>query len=435
MIITRISDFLTGKQTAKYYSRYLKSQYFSEAEIESMKLLKLKRLIQHCYDNIPYYRKYMDQRNIRPSDINTLESVKLFPILTKEIIQEHYESFTPKNISKIKGVKTKQTGGTTGNILFNRNDSNTRSSTWATFKRFYDWMGVKERDKTLILMGGHVIGNNIKDKIKNYINDQLNNFSSFNPYDTSEENINAIIETLKKNEYVLIRSYSQFLFSIALKLKSMGIKLNVKAITTTAEPLTESHRKLFAEVFSAESFDQYGCGEIGGIAYECKEHRGLHVSEERVILEVNDKNELIITDLDNYAMPFIRYWNADEAIITDRKCTCGNNSQIIENIKGRTCDYIIGENNEFLHWAYFWHLFFDSEIAVNKNLKKFQIIQESRECIIVRLVCDDLTQDEVNMLKDNIIKRIGNLEIEFVFEKDIENSKSGKYRPVINKLL
>lgn len=435
MIITKITDFLTGKKTSIFYKKYQISQNYSEAEIYSMKLEKFKLLVDHCYKNVPFYTKHMDQIKITPRDINSLDMLKHFPIITKEIIQENYKSFIPINLHEIKGVKTKQTGGTTGNILFNRNDTNTRSSTWATFKRFYDWMGVKERDKTLILMGGHVIGNNLKDKIKTYINDKLNNFISFNPYDTSDKNIDSIINALKKEKFILIRSYSQFLFSIAQKLKSQGVNLNVKAITTTAEPLTQIHRKLFKEVFNAESFDQYGCGEIGGIAYECKEHNGLHVSEERVILEVNNKNELIITDLDNFAMPFIRYWNADEAFLSDRKCPCGNKSQIIDAVKGRTCDYIIGTNNKFLHWAYFWHLFFDSEIAKTKNLKKFQIIQENQTSLLIRLVCDRLSLEEMNTLKENIIARTGNIDIKFSYEKNIENSISGKYRPVINKLL
>jgi phenylacetate-CoA ligase len=218
-------------------------------------------------------------------------------------------------------------------------------------------------------------------------------------------------------------------------LKREGLSFQVKAITTTAEPLTEEHRTLFREVFHAETFDQYGFGEIGGVAFECDAHEGLHITEERVIVEVNDKNELIVTDLDNFAMPFIRYHNADQAILSDIPCSCGRKSRLIKKIMGRTCDYITGMNGEFLHWAYFWHLFFDSAIAEKRDLRKFQIVQTSPNDLKIRLVANPLDDEERQVLIDNIQSRVGKMNIIFSFEPDIENSASGKYRPVINHLL
>ncbi len=242
-------------------------------------------------------------------------------------------------------------------------------------------------------MGGHVIGYNFKDKFKKKIIILLTNSLSFSPYDTSEKNTQNIIDAFEKNKFVLIRSYSQFLYQLALKLKQRGLKYRVKAITTTAEPIMLEHRELFKEVFNADVFDQYGCGEIGGIAYECDQHNGMHITEERVIVEVNSNNELIITDLDNYAMPFIRYWNADQAIISDKLCTCGRKSKLITQLMGRTCDYVIGVNGQILHWAYFWHLFFDSKVADKRNLTKFQVLQESKNELKIRLICDELSSE------------------------------------------
>jgi phenylacetate-CoA ligase len=435
MNITRISDFLTAKDVEGYYNFYNTTQWYSREEMKQLQLIKLKNLIRHCYDNVPFYNEFMISVNMKPEDISSIEQIKSFPIITKEIIKENYSKFIPENLKLIKGVKTKQTGGTTGNILFNRNDSNTRSSVWATYKRFNDWMDLKENGKTLILMGGHVIGNNLKDKLKTQVNNYLTNSRSFNIYDPSEENILQIIKALKNNKYSCIRSYSQFLFSLSQRLKDEGLFFDIKAVTTTAEPLLQVHRKLFREVFNARTFDQYGCGEIGGIAYECDHHNGLHIAEERAIVEVNEKQELIVTDLDNLAMPFIRYWNADQAILSNEICSCGRKARLIKQIMGRTCDYITGINGEFLHWAYFWHLFFDSHLAETRNLKKFQVVQQSENELLIRLVADMFTKDEENILTTNIQQRLGRINIKYSFEKDIENTPSGKFRPVINNLI
>jgi phenylacetate-CoA ligase len=431
----KIGDFLTGKQVWKFYQLYNKTQWYSEEEMKEFQTFKLKKLLNHCYKNIPYYRSIIDKKQIRINDFVSLDILSKFPILTKEIIQANYEDFLPLNSKQINGVKVGQTGGTTGNILFKRNDSLTRSSVWGSYRRYEDWMGLAEEDKTLVLMGGHVKKNNLRKKLIDKVVSLLNRSISVDIYDTSDQTTEFVIDLLCNNAFAQIRSYPQFLFSVAQKLEKRGLHFDIKAISTTAEPAMPEHRALFKKVFNAETFDQYGCGEIGGIAYECYKHEGMHVAEERVIVEINESDELIITDLDNYTMPFIRYWNADQAILSNVKCSCGRHSRLIKQIMGRTCDYVVGVNGQFLHWAYFWHLIFDSNIAESRNLRKFQVVQNSTTDLLIKLVATSLSEEDKEFIRGDITKRLGDMTIEFSYESDIENSKTGKYRPVINKLL
>jgi phenylacetate-CoA ligase len=432
---TKILDFVSGKHVWEYYQIYKKTQWYSAEEMKDFQIRKLRELLNHCFQNVPYYNSVIKEKQIDIESTDLLNELSKFPILTKEIIQEKYETFLPTNSSRIRGIKESQTGGTTGNILFKRNDSLTRSSIWGSYKRYEDWMGISGNYKTLILMGGH-----IKEKsLKNLIIDKgvkfLKNSISVDIYDTTDETIEKVINLLQTNSFSAIRSYPQFLFSIAKKLELRGLSFDVKVISTTAEPVLQIHRTLFKKIFNADVFDQYGCGEIGGIAYECEKHQGLHVAEERVIIETNEFNDLIITDLDNYAMPFIRYWNADQAIVSNDYCSCGRKSKLIKQILGRTCDYVTGRNGQFLHWAYFWHLIFDSNIAKNRNLRKFQIVQNSDSNLQIRLIADKLTVEEEAFFVTDMRNRLGELTIEFKYEREIENSKTGKYVPVINKLL
>jgi len=376
----------------------------------------------------------MNEYGIGITNIDSLNILDKFPILTKEIIQNNYQNFIPTNINSIPNVRISQTGGTTGNILFKRNDAWTRSSIWGSYKRFQDWMGVQESDKSLILMGGHVRKNWIKENLKSKIIDWLYNSISVDIYNASKETLELIIRILKSQNISNIRAYPQFIYFLAQNLKEQGLRFNMKSIATTAEPVMAEHRKLIRSIFNADVFDQYGCGEIGGIAYECNKHEGLHITDERVIVETNNNNELIITDLDNFSMPFIRYWNADQAIVTNEKCSCGRNSKIIKQIMGRTCDYILGTHGQYLHWAYFWHLFFDSNIAETRNLKKFQIIQLQNYNIQIRLVALQLSSSEFNFLIGDLKKRLGNINVELLYVSDIENTITGKYRPVISYL-
>jgi len=439
MDFTILFDVLTGKQVQKYYKDYMESQWFSRSELLEIQQHKLQNLMNHCYENVPYYQKVMKAKGLIPSDFSSLDTLGELPILTKEVIKSQYNDFTPLNLAKIQGVKSGQTGGTTGSILIKRNDAHTRSSSWGAFKRFEDWMGFKAGDKALILMGGHVIHSQdikyIRSIVSSRLKHVLNNQIVFNPYSTDNNTTNRIIASLIKTDIKLIRGYSQYLYNLCQVMQRRGIRCHVPAITTTAEPLMTQHRDMFREVLGAEAYDQYGCGEIGGIAFECPQHEGLHITEERVIVEQNENNDLIVTDLDNYAMPFIRYYNADQAVIKQKKCSCGREHRLIEKVMGRTCDYVLGKKGEFLHWAYFWHLVFDSGIADKRDLSKFQIVQESQDQIIFRYVADSLSSEEIHTLTGNIQSRLGKVEVCFVQESDIPNTATGKYRPVVNKLI
>lgn len=430
-----LMDFFTGKRVHAHYKLYSQTQWYSADEMQRYQLDKLKKLLNHCYCNVPYYTKIMKDLGVKPKEITSLSVLNSFPILTKEIIKENYTQFIPLNQSSISGIRSGQTGGTTGNILNKRNDANTRSSVWGSYKRFYDWMGISPSDMVLTYWGGHVIQHGLKEKLNKFLSNKLKHTVPFDAYDTRPEVLDMIAKHLKSGKIKLVRSYPQALYTLALRLRDRGERFAVKAIMTTSEPIMPQHRELFKEVFGCESFDQYGCGEIGGIAYECAEHKGLHVTEERVYLETNENNDLLITDLDNYVMPYIRYWNADQAEFSEELCSCGRKSRLISKVMGRTCDYLVGINGQVLHWAYFWHLLFDTNIAINRNLVKFQIIQKEADRIVFRTVSDPLSTIDKETLVEMIKGKMGDMQVEFIQEAEIENSPSGKYRPVINELL
>lgn len=439
MDVTLLVDLLSRKNVYKCYNEYMESQWYSLNDLKNIQLIKFRRLIEHCYLNVPYYRKVLDLKGMIPSDFKTIDAIAELPIVTKEIIKANYSAFVPENIKQIKGVKRGQTGGTTGSILIKQKCANARSNSWGAYKRFENWMGYEPGDRALILMGGHVIHDHsyksLRDdlitKAQNYVRNRI----SINPYNTDSTTTNKIVSTIMNSNIVLIRSYSQYLYNLCLIIRNRGLSCHVPIVTTTAEPLMPEHRILFKDVLGSETFDQYGCGEIGGVSFECSKHQGMHITEEHVIVEQNSSLDLILTDLDNYAMPFIRYHNGDQAVIRNGLCGCGREHRLIEKILGRTCDYVIGKNGEFLHWAYFWHLIFDSGIARKRNLMKFQITQESTDKLIFKYVSSHLQRKEERLLLDNIQSRLGEISVEFIHCEEIPNSQSGKYRPVINKLI
>lgn len=435
MDILMVADLLSKKSTNRIYKQFTETQWFSESEMETYKTEKLKKLVAHCYKNVPYYTRIMNELDIIPSDIKTVADLHRFPILTKVIIKENYQDFMPINYKYYPGIKHGQTGGTTGNSLLKRSDALTRSNTWAAYRRFCDWMGVRYNDWNILLKGMHVLKPTYMEHIKQKVYEALRRTIPINAYLGCDMNAQSVIGAFEKHNISLVRGYSQAIFETAKLLNSLNVSLEARAVSTTAEPLFPEYRPIISKAFGAPLFDQYGCGEIGSIAFECNHHEGLHVSEERVCVEVNEKNEILITDLDNHVMPFIRYWNGDEIELSKEMCSCGRQTKLIKSIVGRTSDYLYGVNGVNVHWGYIFHLLWDSKMALRRNFKKFQLVQVSSDELIFRHVSDELTPKDMDLIVKTTIDKLGDMKVRFVREIDIENSKSGKYRWVENRLI
>lgn len=115
-----------------------------------------------------------------------------------------------------------------------------------------------------------------------------------------------------------------------------------------------------------------------------------------------EKGELIITDLDNYGMPFIRYRIGDIGVLSDRRCNCGRGLPILEKVEGRTFDIIVGTNGRHFDGHFFSILL---RTAID-GIKQFQVVQESKNEINIKIVVDEVFRTEyINMLTSKIHER------------------------------
>lgn len=156
----------------------------------------------------------------------------------------------------------------------------------------------------------------------------------------------------------------------------------VGCVITTGEMLYSGQRIQLEEYFHAPVFDYYGSNEVGSLAFEC-EDGAKHVTDEHVILETIDDNDqpvwnspgrILVTDLDNYAMPLIRYELGDTGVLSDESCPCGRNLTVLKQLLGRTQEAIRNRAGESLSATYFAARF--KEL---KNIRRFQLIQRTLE--------------------------------------------------------
>jgi phenylacetate-CoA ligase len=432
-----LQDRIMKTNILKTKAFLLKSQHWNSNEIEQYQLNKLKILIEHCYKNIPYYTELFKANNLTPENFNSINDLKLIPVLTKDIFRENQHLFISKG-ETFKNVKKGKTGGTTGTAVRIYKDTKERTFAWASYYRWFSWMGLEKEDRVLIFWGtSKVVEDSFLAKLKNNIKNILQNNLTLSAFNINDNTLPDIYEKYMKFDPLLIKGYLSSIIDLACFMKSNNLKPNgsLKAISTTTETLLPIHRELIEEVFKVKVFDQYGCGEVSGIAYECELHNGLHITEEHVIIEIlNEKNssvvdksgKITITSLDNFVMPLIRYQNDDIATLSSNKCNCGKQGGILKSIEGRSIDTIKLKNGSKVHGVFFTNLFY--EIGIDSQIiSKFQIEQIQNGSIDIRLeLLNEISVSIIKNLKIELEKFVSVNKIEAV--KKIKPENNGKFR-------
>jgi len=436
-ISKKIGLFIRDKMTLTSIKNKLielkNTQQYNNEEISNYRLKKLKKILIYSYEYIPYYKKIMDNEKFNPYNISSIDELSKLPYLTKSIARE--ENLINPNVKK---TKISKTGGTTGVPLIVAKDTNARSYTWAAYYRWYTWMGMEFGDTVITLWGASTVLSTSKKQIfYNKITAILLNNHIINAFEMQDNNMQNIINTLKTKKPKLIKGYLSSLLVLADYIVSHNIQITIPNIAPTSETLFLYHRKKLENAFHGNIFDQYGCTEITSIAFECSHHKGLHITNEHVIVEAIDKQgniiydepgELVVTDLDNYAMPMIRYKIGDIGIVSNQKCSCGINSKILSSILGRTADTIELKNGAKVHGVFFTDIFYELNYPIEiKKIKRFQCVQLKLNSMILKLeTLENIDKEFLIALKNSLILFIDNIEIECL--EKIPNEASGKFR-------
>jgi len=261
--------------------------------------------------------------------------------------------------------------------------------------------------------------------------------SAFNMMDSDMENY---IIYLEKIGPFILRGYADSIFRLAEYCRRNNINtISPVAVTTTSEMLTVPRREIIKEQFKCPVFDQYACAEVLGVATECEEHVGLHIASEHCIVEIVDdegkplppgeKGHIILTDLDNFAMPFIRYKVGDIGRLISTPCKCGRNLPLMDFVTGRATDMIFPPNGNALEEGFFTHIMEDLGWYADLNIKNFQIVQVSENILHWTFVSGRMPEtDEKNKMISLANQYLGDMEHMFFQVDSIPKTSSGKHR-------
>ena len=446
-MFTSLQDLVNGTSIRKTYRFLKETEKWPEEQLISYKLNKFRQLLSHAYQNVPYYRDLFDRISFRYADIRNISDIEAIPILTKEMVRQQGDRLLASNYDiNSRKIKKGKTGGTTGPPLPVYKDISTRNFTWGAVYRWYDWMGIKSSDKVVVLWGySKVLSIDHKARLINLTRKYFANTNIINAFNLNDKTIPQIVNEIIKYKPSIIRGYLSAILQIGNYLKNNEINIDgLKAVSTTTETLSPHYRRILQQIYGVPIFDQYGCSECGSIAFECAQHNGLHITEEHVHIEildsynkqlVNKPGRIILTDLDNYLMPFIRYENGDMGELTDDHCSCGNNSRLLKSVDGRSIDTVVLKDGSAVHGVFFTDIFYEMKNKEFGNIFRFQVFQKEAGKIKFRIEGRKEIVTKGFLLElQNVLNGFFNVaEIEFL--EKLELDKSGKFKYIISELI
>jgi len=433
-----LQEKLLGRPTFKYLRQLEKTQWRSLDEIRDMQFLKLKKLLTHAFSNVAFYRNKFESIGLHPEDIKNFEDLKKIPILTKKEVRNNILSLKAPHRSS--GVKRRNTSGTTGESLVFYLDNVRMAYDKAAKFRFLRWWGVDIGDKEVLLWGSP-LELSTQSKLKT-LRDKMFNSILLSAFDMSEDSMKRYVDILRRFKPKMIEAYPSSIYLLAKFIKNKAIdigKLDLKVISCTGETLYGFQKTLVEEVFNCSVVNSYGLREAGLIATQCPEG-GFHICAENLYVEVvpregcfatDSPGDIIVTNLDMYSMPFIRYKTDDIGVLSDEICSCGRKLPILKYLKGRSSDFFLTPSGKFIHG-----LAFDYILEEIEGIERFKLIQKTRDFLLVKIVkLPTFELKKESLIIEKLKKLIGaDVTIDLEYVSRIEPEKSGKYRYVVSKI-
>lgn len=317
-----------------------------------MKKLQDERLVaqvKHVYENVPYYKRLMDEKGVTPDDIKSTDDLHKLPFLTKSDLREAYPyGLLAKPLADC--VRIHSTSGTTGKrvvAFYTQHDIDIWDDCCA---RAITAAGGTKEDVCHVAYGfGLFTGGAGLNGGSHKVGCLTLPMSSGN----TERQI-QFMRDLGSTILCCTPSYAAY---IGETLHEMGLTpddIKLKAGIFGAEPWTEEMRREIEKSLGIKAYDIYGLTETSGpgVAFECSAQSGMHINEDNFIAEVIDpdtgevlpegsKGELVFTSITKEAFPLLRYRTRDICVLSRKKCSCGRTLIKMTKPMGRSDDMLI----------------------------------------------------------------------------------------------
>lgn len=379
----------------------------TKEEIEKWQLRRLQQIVRHAYDNIPGYYALYHEAGVKPEDLQTLDHIRLFPIIDKEILRDNIKEFTDPRVPKWK-LHQSRTSGSTGNPF---GFYKTLDEEWveqAFVGKAWSQGGWDIHQSGIMLRGAYAgDAEHIYKKCDNGSFYVHNDSYMLSPNYLTEEYYpvykSFLAAHLELTYFFALPSSITLLAQLMISHHDEGIS-NVSAIYLGSESIYDWQYDYIRKAFpNAKVISLYGQTERVIMAYWCADSQKYHIDPFYGLTEVlngnnevgpGERGELVGTSFWNTTTPFIRYRTKDFAIKGQASCNkCGIQYQQLDRIDGRLQDVLIGRNGRLVSYCAF-----DGSLlhgSVFKEIMKYKIVQREKGELLFQIkVADSFSKEK-----------------------------------------
>lgn len=427
---------IRGRKTLAHLAEYEGQQWLAPADVRALQWKKLTALLTYCEEHVPYYRRRWKELGIAARDVRSAKDFERLPVIGKDEIRAHYQDFiaVPWRGKTLR----KATGGSTGRPFAFEYTRESYERRMAVMMRGYGWAGARLGVKTLHVWGGELGVPPWTRRAKTALYNAVLRKKVLNSFGMRADNLDEYARAVERYRPEVIVGYTSALEILARHIAD-GRRLawRPKAVITAAEMLDPAQRALIERGFGAPVFHTYGCREFMLIGAECDRHRGYHTSADHLVVEVADHRgralesglgDVVVTDLHNYGMPFVRYANGDLAHALAGQCPCGRGLPLLGAVEGRRLDILRSADGRMIPGEFFPHLM--KEVGA---IEQFQVRQTARDQLDIAIVArPGFREQDLDYLRGEIVRVAGTaMTAEFRLVDHIPLTPSGKRRVTV----
>lgn len=393
---------------------------------------RLRALIRHSYDNVPFYRSLWRDADIDPGKISGTEDLVKLPAVTKSMLVAAGDRAFDRTSSR-KSMKQGRSSGSTGEpFVYYKNREH---QDWWIASNFlgWQWAGWQpgERWVRLQFRGELTVMQRLADQLFKCMNMPIDRFD--------DELMSVFASRIAEFRPVLFRTYADGGYVFAKWLVDNGqTSLRPKAVITTGSTLYPHYREIIEQAFSSPVFDTYG-GEGMAVANQCA--NGVYHILPPVHIDLQPEGQqmedgwpcrMLLTSLTNTAMPMIRYDIGDIAIPhSSRVHCCGCTWPSLQRIVGRDTDIVVTPTGNRLVVHHF-----NNCLRKFDSIRQFQVMQESLDHVVLKLVVNEkFTPAEAAEVRMSLTELLGDgCKLDIKKHETIPASRSGKRRYIISKI-
>jgi phenylacetate-CoA ligase len=433
-------EWLKDQATVHAFGDVVPRALWPPDRLAAYQVSALRGILAFAQAHSTYHRARFAEAGADPAGVRTLADLGRFPFLTKADIRAHRDEIVARGTPDRMELVPFSTGGSTGEPVKFFVDRGRIANEWAMCWRARSWWGLDWGDPWIWLWGSP-IELTAQHRFKN-LRDRLLNRRLLSAFDMTEAQMRGYVDLIRRVRPRYLYGYASAVFFLAEFMLKSGLRLgpqDLRVVYTTADTLYPHMRTAIERAFGCPVAIEYGSRDGGFLAHECPKGR-LHVHADRVVMETvrgtqpvppGEAGEIVLTELDARAMPFIRYRTGDVGTFDPEPCPCGRGLPVLKALQGRASDFLLARGGRLIHGESITHVLRDLD-----GIARFRVIQEVED----RLTLDiQRSSPEVTLPVAEIERKIHALfgypvAVEVRFPAEIELSASGKYRVVRSEL-